>query len=564
MNTKYIRKSCTTGCCPASSTDTGNALVFHSDDNELMDQSITYCPPRKNSVGINRPVYANPAALQEYPTFNCYFYPRLNTKYFGKDNNYGRLYAESIPLGYIPDVKNTYGYLRGSYGIVNEVGLAFGECTNGTLFQIGPTDNDDGSGVVKRLFYSDELSNIALERCDNCRDAITLMGNLIEEYGYWGTGECLPMADRKTGEAWVFEMAPAKPNSDGEQLGGYWVATRVPDGEVFFAANEFRTRTINRNNLGFDNNQVAGLQIFADFNTDELDFLATVSKGEYNHPYYSLRRVWRAFDLLAPSLNLPSNVINGLTYEYPFTIKPDEKITLEKIQSIYRDHYEGTEFDLSKGLTAGPWKYPHRANTMKYDLSGDIGIGNIDGAWERPICHYYTGYAFINELNPAQINPYIGQYCWLSLGTPCSSQYIPLLVDDVNERFTKTLPNIYDEDKAWWIFNRVQESVSHMYSHKIKLVNELQQIIDKRFKRMIRKVSNFIINDNIYREFDNEQYRCLDDWKELYIKISVMYNQTFKLQYNSVESIGYINADETASDWLDYMTTEWRNGPIHY
>nr|WP_258006159.1 C69 family dipeptidase [Mesotoga sp. B105.6.4] len=97
----------------------------------------------------------------------------------------------------IPQVPHTYAYFDGSYGIMNEHQLMFGECTDGAKIQIGPEPG-------RRIFYSSELSRVALERCKTAREAVDLIGFLIEEYGYYGTGETLPVADPN--EAWIIEM----------------------------------------------------------------------------------------------------------------------------------------------------------------------------------------------------------------------------------------------------------------------------------------------------------------------------------------------------------------------
>jgi dipeptidase len=62
------------------------------------------------------------------------------------------------------------------------------------------------------------------------------MGGLIDIYGYYGTGETLPVDDPNEGR--VFEMC----GDDLAGIGGLRVAKRVPDGEVFVAANELRIR----------------------------------------------------------------------------------------------------------------------------------------------------------------------------------------------------------------------------------------------------------------------------------------------------------------------------------
>lgn len=74
----------------------------------------------------------------------------------------------------------------------------------------------------------------------------------------------------------------------------------------------------------------------------------------YTHPYYAGRRLWRAFSLWAPSQNFdPKLGVEVDRPTYPFSVKLDELITLEKMKSLYRDHMEGTQYDLTMHVTAG-------------------------------------------------------------------------------------------------------------------------------------------------------------------------------------------------------------------
>ena len=197
---------------PGASAD-GSMYVAHTNDgfgagvvgHEVVDESarLVYVPPADHPDGAKRAVYYDPNSGSDEPTSVAE--------------------AQVKPLAYIPEVKHTYGYFTGSYGIINEHQLMSGEVTDGAKVQ--PTSDPD-----KRIFYSSELSNIALERCRTAKDAVTLVGQLIDQYGYYGTGETLLFADPK--EAWVIEMCGGTP--DGK--GGLWVAQKVPDGEIFVTA----------------------------------------------------------------------------------------------------------------------------------------------------------------------------------------------------------------------------------------------------------------------------------------------------------------------------------------
>ena len=85
-------------------------------------------------------------------------------------------------------MEHTYGYYDANYAVMNEHQLMFGECTDGAKVQLEPEPG-------KRIFYSAELSRVAAERCTTAREAVALIGRLIDTYGYYGTGETLPIAE---------------------------------------------------------------------------------------------------------------------------------------------------------------------------------------------------------------------------------------------------------------------------------------------------------------------------------------------------------------------------------
>ena len=91
--------------------------------------------------------------------------------------------------------RHTYRFLDTAYPCLNERQLAIGETTYSGLDTLC---NPDG------MFMIEELERVALQRCSTAREAITLMGELIKEYGYGDSGECLTIADPK--EVWIFEV----------------------------------------------------------------------------------------------------------------------------------------------------------------------------------------------------------------------------------------------------------------------------------------------------------------------------------------------------------------------
>jgi dipeptidase len=471
---------CTTILVTPGATANGSLIVTHSDDNELMDQRFIYVPAADHEPGSLRPVYCSACALGEFKQYNSFFYPRLVApeRAPGYDTPD---YPASVPLGYIPQVPHTYAYFDGSYGIMNEHQLMIGECTDGAKIQPNPDPK-------KRLFYSSELSRVALERCTTAREAVELMGELIDTYGYYGTGETLLVGDPN--EGWVFEMC----GDDIDGIGGLWVAKRVPDGELFVAANEFRIREIDPNDpdILYCKNLFKSAEAHGWWKPSDgpLDWLKTVSLGEYNHPYYSLRRVWRVLSMAAPSLELSPWVEDGYTKDYPFSVKPDKLLTVSDVMELHRNHYEGTEFDMTKGLAAGPFGCPNRS-FGPYDGKGDVGDPKrkLEGAWERPLSVSYCGYLYVNQGRNWLPDP-IGGICWFGPDKPTETCFAPFYCG------VTTLPSVYqvtdtdkfDRESAWWAFNFVANWAELKFSYISADIREKRDPIEQEEMAQVKNI----------------------------------------------------------------------------
>merc|ERR550532_1603422 len=74
-------------------------------------------------------------------------------------------------------------------------------------------------------------------------------------------------------------------------------------------------------------------------------------------PLYTTARIWRVFSRVAPSLQL--NLTDN-PRDLPFSVKAERKLSVKDVMDLHRDHYEGTEIDLTVGAMAGPFGNPNR------------------------------------------------------------------------------------------------------------------------------------------------------------------------------------------------------------
>ena len=529
------RFACTTMIVGKAASGDGSLIVAHSDD-DVADERVIYVPARKFNKKSKRKVYYDDASLGHKQQYNST--PLRRYVGNGRGPGYrpvkGQGFKPSKALGSIPQYPKsdpdypialpkalkTYAYFDGNYGIMNEKSLMIGECTCGAKVHPEPEPN-------KRIFYSAELSRVALERCDNAVDAIKLMGYLIKKYGYYGTGETLLVGDKN--EGWVMEMCGYDP--DGGD--GLWVAKRVPDDHLFVAANEFRIRDVapNAPDMLFSDNLFEVCERLGWWSPAHgtLDWLPTVSWGEYGNPYYSLRRVWRAMSRAAPSMNLSPWVEDGYTRAYPFSIKPDRPLPVTEVAQLYRDHYEGTEFDLTKGAAAGPFGDPTR-----YEKNPDQGdTFNLneyrpDGAWERPISIYRCGMWWINQARPDKAEPITG-ISWINLDRPAAGCLMPFYAGARMPKKMETmiLTELDREGSAWWAFNVVANQATMKYSYMMQDVRAAQSEQERLNRTAVADLDADYVKGkerNLNRFCAKTVNRVVKRWWRLSDELIVKYN----------------------------------------
>ncbi len=566
---------CTTMIITPKATVDGSMMVTHSDDDELGDQRIIHVP-------ANNPKNSMRQILKEH-----YRYPRIVSNERGpgykphKHHILHKTYSDAITksIGEIPQVKHTYAYFDGNYGIMNEHNLMMGECTNGAKYQPDSVAHEEAgkTGKHMRIFYSSELSRIALERCKKAREAIMLMGGLIDKYGYYSTGETLLVADES--EAWVFEMC-ALPD---EKYHSAWVAQRVPNGEIFVAANEFRIREVDKRSKNFMTSKFLfdGLKKvkYWDPKKGPLDWLPAVSDGEYNHPYYSLRRVWRVFDRVNPDLGLSPWVKDSFTKDYPFSVEPNRQLKIREVFALYRDHYEGTQFDLTKGVAAGPYGDPHRF-TGSYD--GNQNNVTEDkkfyGAWERAISVFYQGYTFVCQVRPDVPEATKG-LVWFGPDVSYTTCFTPFFskVKHLPKPYETGSPQKLDRNSAWWAFDFVAAWSRLNFQRMCKVdILPLQEELEVKQLEAIHELDEKLKKnqhaDHIkFITFFCEEYsgHLLKRWWDLADTLVAKYSDGYinlpdKVQDNKNKPVKEGAAKEVgySAEWLSH--TNYKDGPTTY
>jgi len=155
---------------------------------------------------------------------------------------------------------------------------------------------------------------------------------------------------------------------------------------------------------------------------EQLDFLPTFAPTR-SHPEYSTRRVWRVLSQVAPSLNLPGET-DAYGNDYPFSVKAERILTPADLIAFNSDHFEGTPYDLTQGLAAGPYGDPNRFDGSFTNNMTVLEL--LSGGYERAISMFRTSYSFVATARPDVPDSFA--LIWFSQYNPASSSYAPFYV----------------------------------------------------------------------------------------------------------------------------------------
>jgi len=176
-------------------------------------------------------------------------------------------------------------------------------------------------------------------------------------------------------------------------------------------------------------------------------------------------------ELVAPSLKQDPNLGWGVGKTYPFSVPVEYPITPQVIMRIYRDHFEGTPFDMTAGLAAGPF-----GNPARYD--GDHK--GVIGDWERQMSMFRTTFSFICTPRPF-LPDSLGVF-WFGLGSPHGTVYVPIYANQhsLPSSFSTGKQSVFSLDSAWWAFAFVNNWIQLRYDAMIVDVRAKQSALEKQ------------------------------------------------------------------------------------
>lgn len=431
-------------------------------------------------------------------------------------------------LGEIPEAEETYQVV----GLCNEYQLTIFETTFG-----GREELWEGPGI----FDYGSLMTVTLQRCKTAREAVNMMGQLVEKWGYQSEGESFSIADKN--EVWIMEMI----GKGKEEKGAVWVARRIPDNAITGHANQSRIRKFplkDKENCIYSKDVISFARKKGYFNgkDEDFSFSEAYSPADFGAKRFCEARVWSFFnkwakDDMKPYLPYAMGIDKeSVAHEMPLWVEPKEKLSVQDVKDMMRDHYEGTPMQINDGLGAGPWEMPYRPTPLTYE------VDSVKYFNERPISTQQSSNIYVSQLRN-WLPDYIGSCLWygndeanmvaLTPIYPGAMERIPSCYSDKTaDAFTFSTRN------AFWVCNWVSNMVYPRYSVLFPELKSVRDRLEADYNSMQAEIEEVaagkgrVEGGKYLSQYSNRMASgMMDAWNELAKTIIVKYNDmTIKKQ----------------------------------
>lgn len=370
-------------------------------------------------------------------------------------------------LGDIAQVERTYSTI----GNMNEHQLIIGETTFG-----GRSDLGEPNGIMD---YG-SLIYIALQRAKSARQAIEVIADLANTYGYASSGESFSIADKN--EAWIMELI----GKGADEKGIVWVARRIPDGYISAHANQARITTFPLNDpenclYSPDVIDFARNKGYFSGRDEDFSFCDAYAPLDFGALRGCEARVWSFFNRFASGMDkyLDFALGHNPANKMPLWVKPDRKLTQKDVFDMMRDHYEGTPMDMTTDIGAGGSHLPYRWRPMDFEVDG------VEYTQERAIATQQTGFWFVAQARK-NLPDHIGGVIWFGTDDASTSPLTPIYcgTTDVPESLAEGTADMltYSDKSMFWVTNRIAQFAYLRYDH---IGKEVRTVIDEWENSMI-------------------------------------------------------------------------------
>ena len=370
--------------------------------------------------------------------------------------------------GEIPEAAETYNVI----GNINEWQVTIGETTYG-----GREEMVDSTGIMD---YG-SLIYVALQRSKTAREAIKVMTSLANTYGYNSGGETFTICDPN--EAWIMEMMGKGAGSKG----AVWVALRIPDDAICAHANQSRIGKFNmkdKKNVMYAKDVVSFARSKGWFKGKDADFSwkMAYAKPDFSGRRFCDARAWAMlnhFYDMSPYLDWALGK-NPDAQDMPLWVVPNKKVSVQDVENVMRDHYEGTPLSVADGsdIGGGIWEMPYRPTPLMYKVDGKQYFN------ERPVSTQQTGFVFVSQMR-SWLPREIGGVFWFANDDANMAAFTPVYCSMTERPECYNTPGVdavhFSKKNTYWVCNMTSNMVYPRYSLMFPTLKEVRDSLDNSY-----------------------------------------------------------------------------------
>jgi dipeptidase len=427
-------------------------------------------------------------------------------------------YESGNYLGEIPEVAHTYGIV----GLMNEHQLSIHETTYGGREELTDT--------VSGLIDYGSLMVLALQRAKTAREAIQVMTDLTEKYGYESEGESFTIADPN--EAWIMDMIGKGPGNKGT----VWVAVRIPDDCISGHANQSRIHQFplkDKKNCLYAKDVISFAKEKGYFSGKDagFSFADAYAPLDFGGLRYCEARIWSYFNKWAAedmSPYLPFAMGDTKGEVLPLYVKPKALLSVQDVKDMMRDHYEGTPMDMTQDIGMGAWEMPYRPTPLSFEVDGKKYFN------ERPISTQQSACVYVSQMR-SWLPDYIGGVTWFANDDANMVAFTPVYCN------TTQAPECYDKNtadafhfstrSAYWVENWVSNMVYLRYNLLFPELQKVRDRLEKDYNSLQSEVETkaaSMSKEEAIKYLSAYSHRIagamMDEWNQLAQLIIVKYN----------------------------------------
>ena len=370
--------------------------------------------------------------------------------------------------GEIPEAAETYNVI----GNINEWQVTIGETTYG-----GREEMVDSTGIMD---YG-SLIYVAFQRSKSAREAIKVMTTLANTYGYNSGGETFTICDPN--EAWIMEMMGKGAGSKG----AVWVALRIPDDAICAHANQSRIGKFNmkdKKNVMYAKDVVSFARSKGWFKGKDADFSwkMAYAKPDFSGRRFCDARAWAMlnhFYDMSPYLDWALGK-NPDAQDMPLWVVPNKKVSVQDVENVMRDHYEGTPLSVADGsdIGGGIWEMPYRPTPLMYKVDGKQYFN------ERPVSTQQSGFVFVSQMR-SWLPREIGGVFWFANDDANMAAFTPVYCSMTERPECYNTPGAdalhFSKKNAYWVCNMTSNMVYPRYSLMFPTLKEVRDSLDNSY-----------------------------------------------------------------------------------